>query len=40
VGFVVMENTTNEMGVTGASVLAYIPGDVSESWILKMKVTG
>ncbi len=35
-----MVNAANEMSVKGACVIAFIPGDVSVSWISKMKIAG
>jgi len=37
---VIIEKAVKKIGITGAAMIAYIPGDVSESWISKMKVIG
>ncbi len=34
----VMDQAAQNMAVKGVAVIAYIPGDVSDSWISKMKV--
>jgi len=36
----IIENAAQKLGITGAAMIAFIPGDVSESWISKMKVIG
>jgi len=36
----IIEKAAKKIGITGAAMIAYIPGDVSESWISKMKVIG
>lgn len=36
----VMEQAALNMQVKGVAVLAFIPGDTSETWISKMKVAG
>lgn len=38
--FSVMEEKANEMDVRGACILAYIPGDVSKTWISSMHIVG
>lgn len=38
--FAQMEKTANDMDVKGACVLAYIPGDVSKTWISAMHIVG
>ncbi len=35
-----MEKAAKEKSITGVAVLSFIPGDVTESWISKMKVVG
>ncbi len=35
-----MEKAAKEESITGVAVLSFIPGDVTESWISKMKVVG
>ncbi len=36
----IMEQAAREMSVIGAALIAYIPGEVTESWISRMKVVG
>lgn len=36
----IIEKAAQKLGITGAAMVAFIPGDVSESWISKMKVMG
>ena len=36
----IMEQAAQKMLVTGVAVIAFIPGDVTTSWISKMKVVG
>jgi hypothetical protein len=36
----IMEQAAQKMSITGVAVIAYIPGDVTTSWISKMKVVG
>jgi uncharacterized protein GlcG (DUF336 family) len=36
----VIEKAAQKLDITGAAMIAFIPGDVSESWISKMKVIG
>lgn len=36
----VMEQAARKISVTGAAVVAFIPGDVSQSWVSKMKKVG
>ncbi len=35
-----IEQASNKISIQGVAVIAYIPGDVSVSWISKMKVVG
>ena len=35
-----MENAAKEKSIKGVAVVSFIPGDVTESWISKMKVVG
>lgn len=35
-----MENAAKKESITGVAVVSFIPGDVTESWISKMKVVG
>jgi len=35
-----MEQAAQKISVTGVAVIAYIPGNVTTSWISKMKVVG
>jgi hypothetical protein len=36
----IIEMAAQKLTITGAAMIAFIPGDVSESWISKMKVIG
>ena len=36
----IIEKAAQKLSITGAAMIAFIPGDVSESWISKMKVMG
>jgi hypothetical protein len=36
----IIEKAAQKLGITGTAMIAFIPGDVSESWISKMKVIG
>ena len=36
----IIEKAAQKLAITGAAMIAFIPGDVSESWISKMKVIG
>lgn len=36
----IIEKAAQKLSITGAAMIAFIPGDVSESWISKMKVIG
>lgn len=36
----IIEKAAQKLGITGAAMIAFIPGEVSESWISKMKVIG
>jgi uncharacterized protein GlcG (DUF336 family) len=36
----IIEKAARKLSITGAAMIAYIPGDVSESWISKMKAVG
>lgn len=36
----IIEKAAQKISITGAAMIAFIPGDVSESWISKMKVMG
>jgi uncharacterized protein GlcG (DUF336 family) len=36
----IIEKAAKKISITGAAMIAFIPGDVSESWISKMKVIG
>jgi uncharacterized protein GlcG (DUF336 family) len=36
----IIEKAAQKLGITGAAMVAFVPGDVSESWISKMKVMG
>jgi len=36
----IIDQAAREMSVIGVAVVAYIPGDSTESWISKMKVIG
>jgi uncharacterized protein GlcG (DUF336 family) len=36
----IIEQAAQKLSITGAAMVAFIPGDVSESWISKMKVMG
>ena len=35
-----MEKAAKEKSITGVAVVSFIPGDVTESWISRMKVVG
>ena len=35
-----IEKAAKEISITGVAVVSFIPGDVTESWISKMKVVG
>ena len=35
-----MKQAAHKMSVKGVAVLAFIPGDVSESWVSKMAAVG
>ena len=35
-----IEQAAERLSITGAAVVAYIPGEVSETWISKMKMVG
>ena len=36
----IIEQAAQKMSVSGVAVIAFIPGDVTKSWISKMKVAG
>ncbi len=36
----IIERAAQKLSIKGAAMIAFIPGDVSESWISKMKVVG
>jgi hypothetical protein len=36
----IMEQTALKLSIQGAAIVAFIPGDVTESWIEKMKIVG
>ena len=36
----IIEKAAQKLAITGAAMIAFIPGDVSETWISKMKVMG
>ena len=36
----IIEKAAQKLAITGAAMIAFIPGDVSESWISKMKAIG
>ena len=36
----IIEKAAQKLGITGAAVIAFIPGDVTASWVSKMKVIG
>lgn len=36
----IIEKAAQKLGITGTAMIAFIPGEVSESWVSKMKVIG
>jgi hypothetical protein len=36
----IMEKAAQDMSITGVAMIAFVPGDVTESWMSEMKVIG